>query len=100
MQRSPHVSCLNIETNLETAMKFYEDCIGSDAARTIIATSPALLGSSLQNRLKPRLVKCQEADIPIDTGTVKRMAKYTEDQWSDGLASQKRKLLKQKLLDR
>jgi hypothetical protein len=78
-------------TNPEPAIKFYEDCVGSDATRTMIATSPALLGSSIENRLKPRVVDCQEAGIPIDTGTVQRMAKYTEDQWSDGLA----KLLKQ-----
>ena len=65
-----------------------------------MATSPVLLGSSPDNRLKPRLAEIQEAGIPFDTGTVQLMAKYTEDQWSDDLVSQKRKPLKQILRDR
>ncbi len=76
---------------MEPAIKIYEDCVGSDAARTIIATSPSLLDSSLEKRLKPRLADCQEAGIPIDTGTVQRMAMNTEDLWSNGLAFQKTK---------
>ena len=66
----------------------------------MIATCPALLGVSLEKRLKPRLADCQEAGILIDTGTVQRMAKCTEDNWSNGLAYQKTKLLKRQLLDR
>lgn len=66
----PRLLCCNVETNLEPTTKFNEDYDGSDATRTLIANNPSLLGSSLDNRLKPRHVECQEADIPIDTGTV------------------------------
>jgi hypothetical protein len=74
---------------MEPAIKIYEDCVGSDAARTIIATSPSLLDSSLEKRLKPRLADCQEAGVPIDTGAVQRMTKSTEDDRSNSLAFQK-----------
>jgi hypothetical protein len=97
-QRMPQLLCCNIETNLEPTMKFYEDCVGSDAMTAMIATSPSLITFSLEKRLKPRLAVCQEAGIPIDTATVKRIAKYTEDDWSSGMAFQKRKLLKQQQL--
>jgi hypothetical protein len=100
VQRMPSLLSFNMETNLEPTITFYEDCVGSDATRAMVATSPALICYSLEKRLKPRLADCQEAGIPIDTGTVQRMAKYTEDQWSNGLAFQKTKLLKQQLLDR
>jgi hypothetical protein len=48
----------------------------------------------------PRLAQVQEAGIPLDTGTINRMAKLTEERWSISLAFQKTKLLKQKLQDR
>ena len=91
IQRMPSLLGYNIETNLEPTIKFYEECVGPDATRRMIATSPALLGSSIEKRLKPRLAECQEAGIPIDTGTVQRMAKNTEDQWSISVEFQKDK---------
>jgi hypothetical protein len=66
----------------------------------MIAKDPRVLGSSLENRLQPRLAQVQEAGIPLDTGTINRMAKLTDDQWSTSLAFQKTKQLKQKLQDR
>ena len=70
----------------------------------MIATSPALLGSSIENRLKPRVVDCQEAGVPIDAGTVQRVAECAEDQWLDGLAKllkqQQQQQQQQQLLDR
>jgi hypothetical protein len=99
IQRQPSLFGCEIYTNLEPTIKFYEDCVGSDATRTMIAKRPSLLGYSLEKRLKPRLAEAREAGIPIDTGTVQRMAKYTEDKWSNGLAFQKTKLLKHPQLD-
>ena len=93
IQRLPALLCYNIETNLKPTIKFYEECVGSDAARTLIATSPALLGYSLEKRLMPRLAECQEAGIPIDTGTVQRMAKHTEEKWSISVGFQKDKMI-------
>ena len=79
IQRMPSLLGCNIDTNLEPTIRFHEDCVGSDAARKFIANNPAMLTYSLEIRLKPRLSECQEAGIPIDTGTLRRMAKYTED---------------------
>jgi hypothetical protein len=38
-----------IDRNLEPAIKFYEDCVGSNAAIQLIAKNPPILGSSLEN---------------------------------------------------
>jgi hypothetical protein len=90
----------NMETNVEPAIKFYEDCVGSDATRIMIANVPSLLGCSLEKRLKPRLAECQKAGVPIDTGTLQRIAMMTTEKWSSSIAFQKTKLLKEQLLDR
>jgi hypothetical protein len=66
----------------------------------MIAKNPRVLNSSLEKRLKPRLAQVQEAGIPLDTGIISRIAVYTEEQWSAGLAYQTTKLLKQQLQDR
>ena len=100
VQAMPPVLGYNVEDNLEPTIEFYEDCVGSNAAIQMIAKDPRNLGSSLENRLKPRLAQVQEAGIPLDTGTISRMAKYTGERWSTGLAYQKTKLLKQQLKDR
>jgi hypothetical protein len=47
--------------------------------------------NSRENRLKSRLAEIQKAGIPIDTGTISRMAQYTEDKWSISMAFQKDK---------
>jgi hypothetical protein len=100
IERFPSLLGMGIETNIEPTIEFYEDCLGSNAAIPTIAMDPILLGYSLENRLKPRLAQVQEAGIPLDTGTISRMAKYTDERWSTGLAYQKTKLLKQQLKDR
>jgi hypothetical protein len=97
MQRQPSLFIKNIENNLEPTIKFYEDCVGSNAAIQLISKSPNILTNSLEKRLKPRLVECQEAGIPIDTGTIQRIAKYTELEWSNSMIFQKNKLLKEQL---
>jgi hypothetical protein len=100
IQRMPSLLGYNIEDNIEPTIEFYEDCVGSDAVSEMNAKNPRVLGSSLENRLKPRLAQVQEAGIPLDTSTISRIAVYTEEEWSKGLAFQKTKLLKQQLQDR
>jgi hypothetical protein len=49
VQRMPSMLAgLNIETNMEPTIKFYEECLGSDAATTFVANSPRVLNSSLK----------------------------------------------------
>jgi hypothetical protein len=100
VQRMPPLLGCEIANNLEPTIHFYEDCAGSVAARTIIVNNPVLFGVSLEKRLKPRLAEAQEAGIPIDTGTLKRIAKNTAENWSSSMAFQETKLLKQQLRDR
>ena len=58
-----------VEKNLEPAMSLCKDCVGLDAARTLIADDPRLLGSSLESWLEPGLADCQEkAGAPTDAG--------------------------------
>jgi mTERF domain-containing protein len=96
----PAVLGYNVKDNLEPTIQFYVDCVGSNAAIPTIAKYPSLLGYSLENRLQPRLAQVQEAGIPLDTGTISRMATFAEERWSISLAFQKTKLLKQQLKDR
>jgi hypothetical protein len=100
VQRAPSLFGFGIANNLEPTFKFYEDCVGSVAARTMIANNPVLFTVSLEKRLKPRLAEAEAAGIPIDTGTLKRIAKYTAENWSSSMAFQETKLLKQQLRDR
>jgi hypothetical protein len=60
IQRTPSPLGYNIYKNLEPTIKFYEDCVGSKAAIQLIANNPPVLGSSLEKRLKPRLVECRD----------------------------------------
>jgi hypothetical protein len=98
VQLMPTLLHLNVETNLEPTIRFYEECVGLDAARMYLAKDPSLCAYSLENRLKPRLAEGREAGIPIDTGTISRMARCPKDQWSISMAFQKTKLLKQQQL--
>jgi len=86
----PPVLGMSIES-----VTFYEEFVGLDATKTMAAKCPNMLSYSLENRLKARLAQCQEAGIPFDAATLLRMGQYTEDMWSNSLAFQKRKLLKQ-----
>jgi hypothetical protein len=56
-----------------------------------------MIAASLEKRLKPRLVECQEAGSPVDTGTILRIAKYTELSWSNSMIFQKNKVLEEQL---
>jgi hypothetical protein len=98
VQKQPSLLGCDIATNLGPTIKFYEDCVGSKAAIQLIVNNPRILNSSLENRLKPRLVECQEAGMPVDTATIMRIAKYTELEWSNSMIFQKNKLLKDVLL--
>jgi hypothetical protein len=97
VKKQPPLFGYDINKNLEPTIKFYEGLIGSKAAIQMIANRPRVLGSSLENRLKPRLVECQKAGIPIDTGTIQRIAAFTELEWSNSMTFQKNKLLKAQL---
>jgi hypothetical protein len=99
IQRQSPLLCLNIDTNLEPTITFYEDCVGSNTARTMISKYPVLLPLSLENRLKPRLEETQEAGIPIDTRTMTRIAMMTEEKWCASMAFQKKKLSKEKNIE-
>jgi ferric-dicitrate binding protein FerR (iron transport regulator) len=97
IQRMPTLLGCNIDTNLEPSVNFYEDCVGSTAAIRFIVNNPAVLGYSLEKRLKPRLAAAQEAGIPINTGTLSRIAMITAENWSISMDFQEDKLLKAKL---
>jgi hypothetical protein len=92
-QKQPALFGCNIVSNLEPTIKFFEDCVGSKFAIHCIANDPRVTCSSLENRLKPRLVECQEAGILIDTGTVQRIAMHPELQWSNSMIFRKKQLL-------
>jgi hypothetical protein len=93
VQKQPPLLGYHLTTNLEPTIKFYEECVGSSSVIQMIANRPCLLGYSLENRLIPRLCECQEAGIPMDTGTIQRIACYTEFEWSNSIIFQKKKLL-------
>ena len=88
-----------IDSNLDPTIEFFESLVGKEETKDAILTDPTLLGYSLKNRLKPRLLEVEEAGIPIDTGTLRRMGSLTAAKWSASLAFQKKKLLKSRLKD-
>jgi hypothetical protein len=90
VQRLPSVLSYNIESNLEPTIEFFEDLIGVDEAMGVLVKDPSFLSRSLEKRLKPRLAEVREAGIPIDFGTLSRMAKCTEEQWSASMAYQEK----------
>jgi hypothetical protein len=93
VMKLPSILCCNIELNLEPTIEFFEDLIGVGEVTGFLIQDPSFLGRSLENRLKPRLAEVREAGIPLDSGTLSRMAKYTEEQWSASMAYQEKKLL-------
>jgi hypothetical protein len=97
IQSMPSLLGCNIDTNLEPTITFYDDCVGSNAARLMILKCPALSTYSLENRLKPRLAEAEVAGIPIDTGALSRIAGMTEEKWCISMALQEDKLLKAQL---
>ena len=58
----------------------YIDALGDkQEALALIISCSAMLGYSLEKRLKPRLEDAQEAGIVIDSGCVALIAKYTNE---------------------
>jgi tmRNA-binding protein len=93
VQKLPQVFSSSIEINLEPTIEFFEDLIGVSDAKGFLMKDPSVIGRSLEKRLKPRLAEVREAGIPLDSGTLSRMAKYTEEKWSASMTYQKKRLL-------
>jgi hypothetical protein len=100
VQRMPSLLQCNVETNMEPTVRFYEECVGVDAARMHLANYPSLCGASVEHRLQPRLAELLAAGNPMDTGTISLMAKTADNQWANSMSFQKTILLKEQLLDR
>jgi hypothetical protein len=58
VQRMPPILGCSIETNLEPTIKFYEECVGLDAARTLVANNPRLLDWMPQEHLLQTTQDC------------------------------------------
>ena len=79
----PSLLACRIDTNIEPTLNFYIDTLGDeDRALNLVIGRPALIGYSLENRLKPRLQEAQNCGMIIDKGCLTRMGSYTNDQWS------------------
>jgi hypothetical protein len=69
-----------IGMNLKPTVRFYEGCVGVEAAAGCILAGPSiLLDASLSGRL--RLVEARQLDIVAYA--IARMAKYTELAWKE-----------------
>jgi hypothetical protein len=93
----PSILGSSIPTNLEPTLDFYQECIGIEGTKRLLAGSPRLLMASLESRLKPRLEQLKGAELEVDAGSLQRMAKHTEAQWQASLVYQTNKLRKQEL---
>ena len=93
-QKQPSLFGCNVTTNLEPTTQFYENCVGSKTAGSLLLSDPRLFSASLENRLKPRREEAVELGLSIDSGMLQRMAKYTEDKWANSLDYQTRQKLK------
>ena len=96
--KSPPILCSSIDANLEPKIELIEGLIGLDEVKKSLMQGSSILGVSIEKRLKPRLAKVQEAGIPTDSsGTLSRMAIYTEEHWSTSVEYQKKRLRRGKL---
>ena len=48
----------------------------------LVIGMPALIGYSLENRLKPRLQEANDCGMIIDEGCLRQMGCYTNEKWS------------------
>ena len=86
-----------IETNLEPTLNFFVECVGEDEAKRLVTKDPRLFSASVEGRLKPRLEQAREAGLTVDSACIKRIVKYTEDEWQTSLAFQERKVLAERV---
>jgi hypothetical protein len=93
LMKMPPVLGLNVESNLEPKIEFSEGLIGINKVAGFLMENPSALGASLGKRLMSRLAEVQESGMPIDSGTLSRMAKCARDQWSASMAHQEKRLL-------
>jgi hypothetical protein len=100
VQKQPSLFGCDVASNLEPTIKFFKDSVGSKFAIPCIANNPRVTCSSLENRLKPRLVEFQEAGVLIDTGTIQGVATCPESQWSNSMIFQKKQLPLEEQLQR
>ena len=83
IQKFPALLGYSIDANLRPTLNFYVDALGvEEEVLDMLSLDPSLFGYSLKNRLKPRLEEAQDAGVTIDSGCLKRIAKYTTKQWN------------------
>jgi hypothetical protein len=88
MMKLPLILGYNIELNLEPAIEFFEGMIGVGEVKGFLMKDPSVLDRSLEKWFKPRLAEVQEA-----SGTLSRIAKRPEEQWSASTHQMKSLLL-------
>ena len=74
---------LTPQTNL------YLDALGvEEEVLGMLILDPSLFGYSLKNRLGPQLEESQNAGVTINSGCLKRIAKYTKKQWNTSMSNE------------
>ena len=80
IQKQPSLLCCNIDTNLKPALDFYINALrDKEEALCMVILDLSLFTYSLKNRLNPPLEEAQDAGMTIDSGCLRRIAKYTND---------------------
>lgn len=78
----PTLLSLSIDQNLEPKVKYLRERLGQEELSNALLRMPALLGYSLQNRVRPRLEKILQAEIPGEKITVAITLKdYDFEKW-------------------
>jgi len=91
IQRYTTIFGYNISNNLEPTLDFYIDALGESEAISFVTKNPSSFGSSLENRLKPRLEEAQAAGMKTDYTCLYHINKDTNEKWNKKVAILKRK---------
>ncbi|CAJ1934222.1 unnamed protein product [Cylindrotheca closterium] len=89
----PSLLHLNIETNLKPKVEFLQTQLGPEELSKAIDRLPTLLGYSLDNRIKPRLMQILEAGV--DGGSITVGIPMKEDKFEGWLDRRAKKMAKE-----
>ena len=74
--------CLSITKNLEPKFELFVECLGEGTAIAMLRANPSLFGSSLENRIKPRIAEARAAGIAeIDRSFMVKICRHTPEKW-------------------
>ncbi|VEU43250.1 unnamed protein product [Pseudo-nitzschia multistriata] len=90
----PTLVALSIENNLSPKVDYLREKLGQEELSGALLRMPALLGYSLEKRIRPRLERLEECGIPL--GTITQAITLRQDLYEEWVEKRVRKQAKQR----